>query len=444
MTPSPSQTLAGKTIVADAFHAPTRGQVEFLPAAAITLDPDGVIAKVSHDIPDDAIHLPAGHVLLPGLVDLHVHAPQFPQLGSALDVPLEDWLQTYTFPLEARYSDTDFAASVYAALIDHMLRAGTTTALHFATIHLPATRILADICMAKGQRALIGKVAMDHPDTCPDYYRDADADTSVAETRALIDYINHHPDNADRRVLPVITPRFVPACTDACLHGLGALALETGTRVQTHVSESDWEHAHVFDRMGMSDTETLDHFGLLRDHTVLAHANFLSGTDMDLIAARGGGIAHCPWSNIYFANAVFPLRDALARGLRVGLGTDISGGPIGTVWEAARMSVAAARMLESGTDPARAPQERGRDAARIDIATAFHLATRGGAQALGLDVGSFEVGMRFDAIAIDPAAPLGQIVVYGETPPLQLLEKIIYGATKANVARVWSDGIQRI
>lgn len=441
--PLPS-ALTGKTLVADAFHAPTCGTAEFLRAVAISIDADGRIAQVSHDIPDDALHLPKGHYLLPGLVDLHVHAPQFPQLGSALDVPLEDWLQTYTFPLEAKYSDTDFAREVYAALIDHMLRCGTTTALHFATLHLPATQILADICIAKGQRALIGKVAMDHPDTCPDYYRDPDAATAVAETRALIDYINSHPNNTSGRVLPVVTPRFVPACTDTCLHGLGALAAETGTRVQTHVSESDWEHAHVRDRMGMSDTETLDHFGLLRDHTVLAHANFLSGSDMDLIAARGGGIAHCPWSNIYFANAVFPLREALARGLRVGLGTDISGGPIGTMWEAARMSVAASRMLESGTDPDRTPHDRGRANARINIATAFHLATRGGAKALGLDVGAFEPGMRFDAIAIDPAAPAGQIVSHGETPPLQMLEKIIYGATKANVVSVWSDGIRRV
>lgn len=437
-------SLTGKALVADAFHAPTCGAVEFLPDIAIFIDADGRIEKVSHDIPADAARLPKGQYLLPGLVDLHVHAPQFPQLGSALDAPLEDWLQIYTFPLEAKYSDTTFAADVYGALIEHMLRCGTTTALHFATIHLPATRILADICIAKGQRALIGKVAMDHPDTCPDYYRDANADTAVSETRALIDYINAHPENANRRVMPVITPRFVPACTDACLHGLGQLAAETGTRIQTHVSESDWEHSHVRNRMGMSDTEALDHFGLLRDHTVLAHANFLSGSDMDLIAARNGGVAHCPWSNIYFANAVFPLREALARGVQVGLGTDISGGPIGTIWEAARMSVAASRMLDSGTDPARAPQDRGRAGARIDIATAFHLATRGGAKALGLDVGTFQPGMRFDAIAIDPAAPAGQIVSHGTPPPLQMLEKIIYGATKANIASVWSDGVQRV
>lgn len=444
MTDLLPSALTGKTLVADAFHAPDCGTTEFLRAVAISVDADGRIARVSHDIPADAVHLPQGHYLLPGLVDLHVHAPQFPQLGSALDAPLEDWLQTYTFPLEAKYSDTDFAHEVYAALIDHMLRCGTTTALHFATIHLPATQILADICIAKGQRALIGKVAMDHPDTCPDYYRDADAATAVAETRALIDYISTHPGNTSGRVLPVITPRFVPACTDECLHGLGALAAETGTRVQTHVSESDWEHAHVRDRMGMSDTETLDHFGLLRDHTVLAHANFLSGADMDLIVARNGGVAHCPWSNIYFANAVFPLREALSRGMHVGLGTDISGGPIGTIWEAARMSVAAARMLDSGTDTARAPADRGRAGARIDIQTAFHLATRGGAKALGLDVGAFQPGMRFDAIAIDPAAPLGQIVGVADTPPLQVLEKIIYGATKANVVGVWSDGLRRV
>ncbi|MFN3273385.1 MAG: amidohydrolase family protein [Paracoccus sp. (in: a-proteobacteria)] len=447
MTPFPDKTaladVAGRTIVADAMHAPVRGQVAYLPDIAITVDAAGYITAVGQDIPADAIRLPQGCLLMPGLVDLHVHAPQFPQLGTALDVPLEDWLQTYTFPLEARYSDEDFAAGTYAALIAHMLACGTTTALHFATVHLPATQILVDTCLAQGQRALVGKVAMDHPDTCPGYYRDADAATAIAQTRALIDYVRNHPANGAELVHPVITPRFIPACTDDCLHGLGQLAAQTNTRIQTHVSESDWEHAHVRQRTGKSDTEALDHFGLLRPHTVLAHANFLSPGDMTLIAERKAGISHCPWSNIYFANAVFPLREALDRGVRVGLGTDISGGPIGTVWEAARMSIAASRLLEGGVDPDIPAEKRGRPDSRIDTATAFHLATRGGAEALGLEVGAFEVGMKFDAIAIDPHAPLGQIAPHASDSPQSLLEKVIYGATKANIAAVWTDGICR-
>ena len=88
-------------------------------------------------------------------------------LGKALDVPLEIWLRKYTFPLEARYADIDFAAPVYESLVDGLLANGTTTVLYFATIHLPATKLLADICLRRGQRALIGRVAMDDPEQCP-------------------------------------------------------------------------------------------------------------------------------------------------------------------------------------------------------------------------------------------------------------------------------------
>lgn len=445
MTGSPTQENS-TTLIADLFHAPERGHVTFLPHAAITFDGDGTILEVGDAAagPDDAFRLPKGTYLLPGLVDLHVHAPQYPQLGSALDEPLEDWLQTYTFPLEARYEDEDFAREVYGMLIDHMLRCGTTSAVHFGTVHLPATQALAQICLDKGQRALVGKVAMDHQDTCPEYYRDTSAESAVSGTHSLITYIRNLPGNDTGLVQPIITPRFVPSCTDDCLRGLGQLAAQTGVTVQTHVSESDWEHGFVAERMGMSDAETLDHFGLLREHTLLAHANFLSDQDMSLVRERGGGIAHCPWSNAYFAGAVFPLRAALERGLRAGLGTDISGGPIGTVWEAARMSIAASRMLETGVDPSKPACERGAGPARIDVATAFHLATRGGALAAGLETGAFEPGLKFDAIAVNPAAPLGQIAAHRDDTPDRLLEKMLYGATKANIEQVWTDGIRRV
>ena len=121
------------------------------------------------------------------MIDLHVHAPQWPQLGLALDRPLEEWLQACTFPLEARYADPAFAQSVYESLVDALLANGTTTALYYATIHLPATQRLADICLQRGQRALIGRVAMDDTGQCPQYYRDASAAQGIADTRRFID-----------------------------------------------------------------------------------------------------------------------------------------------------------------------------------------------------------------------------------------------------------------
>lgn len=438
-------TLRGRALVASGFHAPDCGQIAPFDDAVIEVDDRGTITAFrlpgsdGYAVPRDALRLAPGHILLPGMVDLHVHAPQYPQLGTALDVPLQDWLHRHTFPLEARYADLGFADRVYRQLVADLLAAGTTTALYFATVHVPATNRLAEICLALGQRALVGKVAMDHPDACPEYYRDGSATDAVAGTRAVIDHIRALPGN-DGLVQPVVTPRFIPSCTDEALAGLGALAQETGCRVQSHVSESDWQHGAVLARHGVSDAASLARFGLLTPGTVLAHGTHLSDADMDLLRDHHCGVAHCPLSNAYFAGATFPLRAALDRGLAVGLGSDISGGPAGSVWEVARMAVAASRMRETGVDAALPPDRRGVPGARIDMATAFHLATAGGARALGLPTGHFAPGMAFDALAINPAAPLGGIRLWGDEAPEIRLERILYTAARANIAQVWVAG----
>ncbi|RYH05015.1 MAG: guanine deaminase, partial [Alphaproteobacteria bacterium] len=233
--------IAGAGIIGTFFHAPTRDKLEVLENVLIRVDEHGTITDI-HPAGDsmrtlveaelgDRLHrLPDGHYGLPGLVDLHIHAPQYPQLGLALDEPLEVWLQKYTFPLEARYADLDFAREHYSVLVEDLLATGTTTALYFATQHEAATKLLADICIEKGQRALVGKVVMDDPAACPDYYRDDSAASAVTETRAVIDHIRSHPDNGAGRVLPVITPRFIPSCTDEALTGLGGERAEAGER----------------------------------------------------------------------------------------------------------------------------------------------------------------------------------------------------------------------
>lgn len=174
---------------------------------------------------------------------------------------------------------------------------------------------------------------------------------------------------------------------------------------------------------------------------MLAHSNFVTPPDMRRIAGAGAGVAHCAHSNAYFAGAVFPLQRALAEGVRVGLGTDISGGPSSSMFDAARMSVAASRMLETGVDADLPPDDRGRDGARIDATTAFHLATAGGAEVLDLPVGSFEPGRHFDAMAVDTTARAGTIRLF-EPPqdPQDLLQTLLYNTSRANIAHVWVGG----
>ncbi len=432
--------LRGRSLRGAFVHAPVRGEIEVLEDTVISVGDDGKIARVApaaDGVPDGTVELPAGCVVLPGFVDLHIHAPQYPQLGQALDVPLEIWLGKYTFPLEARYADLEFAREAYSTLVRDLLAGGTTTALYFATVHRQATELLAEICLDQGQRALVGKVVMDDPLSCPDYYRDVSPDQAIAETLCIIKYIRGMAGND--RVLPVITPRFIPSCTDEALAGLGHLAAECGCHVQTHCSESDWAHGHALDRYGKTDTAALDGFGLLTRKTVLAHSVFLTDGDMATIRDAGAGVAHCALSNMYFANAVFPLRRALEKGLHVGLGTDISGGPSGAMLDACRATVAASRLLEDGVNPNDSRETRGLPGSRIDMLTAFHLATAGGGVALDLDIGLFRPGYHFDALIIDPAAEAGTIRLFG-AQAAERIEQILYTASRPNIAATYVGG----
>ena len=131
------------------------------------------------------IETPEHQYLLPGFTDLHIHAPQWPQLGKALDIPLEKWLQKYTFPLEAKFKDENFAHFVYEDLVRSLLKAGTTTAVYYGTIHQRSTQILVEKCIEFGQRAVVGKVVMDNPVQCPDYYRDSSTKAALDDTELL-------------------------------------------------------------------------------------------------------------------------------------------------------------------------------------------------------------------------------------------------------------------
>jgi guanine deaminase len=278
---------------------------------------------------------------------------------------------------------------------------------------------------------------MDDIQQCPPYYCDPSAAVAEAETRAFIEYVQSMPGNHTGLIKPVITPRFIPSCSDDLLSRLGALALETGCHVQTHCSESDWEHGYVLARCGRTDTAALDGFGLLSRRTILAHGNFVSDDDIDLIRSRGSGIAHCPLSNVYFSDAVFPLRKILQQGVHVGLGTDIAGGASPSILDNARHAVIASRSLESGVSSAQDRDQRRSPDSRIDAVTAFWLATAGGGIALDLPIGVFKEGFQFDAILLDARAQDSNLRLDGNDAPADVLQKIIYHAGRANIREVW-------
>lgn len=443
-------------ICGTAFHTPYVDTLEILEDVLIEFDGTGTILNLLQPRDTDYARAKAGaaeagrlvvlrdgQYLLPGLVDLHVHAPQWPQTGKALNLPLADWLHAHTFPLEARYADRAFAQRIYPSLVGHLLANGTTTALYFATIHHEASLALAEICLEKGQRAVIGRVAMDDPRQCPEYYRDPSAAAGIDATRRFNAAVRALPGNGRTLVMPCVTPRFIPSCTDRLLAGLGEIARTDGCHVQTHCSESDWAARYTIDRFGRSDTEVLRDMGLLTRQSVLAHGNFMSLDDFDLVHRHGAGIAHCPLSNFYFANSVFPARSALANGVHVGLGTDIAGGHSPSILDACRHALAASRALGEGVDPGLSSERRGTGAEALDPVEAFWLATAGGAEVLDLPVGSFQTGKQFDAICVDLAAAHSNLAVWEDMDGLpDVFQKIVYNAGRANIAHVWVAGRQ--
>ncbi|MBT1170683.1 guanine deaminase [Bifidobacterium sp. SO4] len=387
--------------------------------------------------------IPATRYLLPGFVDTHVHAPQWAQTGTGLDEPLNVWLDKYTFPTEARFENIEYARTVYGNLVGKLLSVGTTTVVHYATIHRQASVELARISAEKGQRALVGRLVMDDPEANPDYYRDSSTRSGLDETERFIRDVEEIGRTSRQGVYPVISPRFIPSCTDEALKGLGRIAERhhDTAYIQTHCSEGEWEHHYAFGRYGRSDTEVLKDFGLLTDRSILGHCVHLSDKDIDLFHETGAIVSHCPHSNAFFASAVAPVRKYLDRGLKVGLGSDISGGFTPNLYETIRQSVISSRMLETGVNASIAADRRGVPDSALTLNQAFYLATAGGGEALGLPVGRLEPGYAWDAQTVDVRRRENPLPIFDrDEPPSDIFQKIMNLSESSNIRQVWVQG----
>lgn len=441
-------------IKGSAFSSINQQEIEILEDHLFCINEEGFIARrISPDENDyrmilqeaqDAkilLELEPGQYLLPGFIDLHIHAPQWAQSGTALDLPLSEWLNTYTFPLEAKFSDLAFAKKIYSHLVETLLAGGTTTALYFATIHEEASYLLAEICAERGQRALVGKVVMDDTMQNPVFYRDASPESALADTERFIQRVQQLNETTKQGVYPVVTPRFVPSCTDQVLVGLGRIAAEYDVHVTSHCSESDWAHNHVKERFGKNDAQVLNEFGLLTDKAVMAHSNFLSDEDAQTYRKQGTAIAHCPVSNAYFANSVIPIKHFSDMGVEVGIGTDLSGGYDPSVYSAIRQAVISSRMLEDGVDPAKEAVSRGRTNSRISIKEAFYFATAGGGESLSLPIGRLAENYTFDAQIIDTRIEDASIPIFDEMDSLDdIFQKLLYLSQRRNINSVFVHG----
>ncbi|KAM7218169.1 Metallo-dependent hydrolase [Rhypophila decipiens] len=390
-----------------------------------------------------------GQFFFPGFIDTHLHASQYPNVGIFGKSTLLDWLNTYTFPLEASLSDPAKARKVYTRVIRKTLSHGTTCAAYYATIDVPSTNLLADLCLAAGQRALVGRVCMDQ--LAPSYYVDESPEASLSATRESIAHIRQINPEGDI-IRPVITPRFAPACSAPLLTKLGQLAAEMpGLPIQTHISENKGEIELVKELFPPESTgakddsyaAVYDAFGLLTEKTILAHAIHLTEGEADLIQARKAKVSHCPCSNSAITSGAARVRWLLERGIVVGLGTDMSGGYSPSVLEAARLAALVSRHVAMGGD----------ELAKLSVEEVLYLATRGGAEVVGLEdkVGAFEEGMEWDAQLVGLGAlgengevegqeEDGNVDVFGWESWEEKVAKWVYNGDDRNTRAVWVKG----
>jgi len=355
---------------------------------------DGRSAGVWSELPPQYQAFPridrTGKLIIPGLVDLHMHAPQFSNRGLGMDLELMDWLNTHTFPEESRYGDLAYAKQAYGLMAENLLHGPNTRIVLFATPHSPATALLMERMERSGLVSYVGRVNMDR--NAPESLRELDAETSLRGTRTWLSAAQC----AYQNTYPILTPRFIPCCSDGLLHGLAQLQEEFRVPLQSHLSESPGEIDLVRKLCPNSRYygDAYHGLGLMRGlPTVMAHCVWSGEAETELLRRSGTFVAHCPQSNANLSSGIAPIRRYLRQGLSVGLGSDVAGGCHPSIFRAMTDAIQVSKLrwrLVDGKDPP------------LTFTEAFRMATLGGGAFFGR-VGSFDADYELDALVIDDA-----------------------------------------
>ncbi len=378
------------------YHTDENRRIEVFENSFVLCE-GGICKGIVKELPEDWKNVEitdfGDKIIIPGLVDLHVHAPQYSYRGTGMDEELLDWLEKYAFPEEASYSDIEYAEKAYSVFVRDLRKSATTRASIFASKHVPATELLMEMLDKTGLKTLVGKVNMDR--NCPDYIREENAKASGDDTERWISETADKFENAK----PIITPRFTPTCSDEAMARLGEIQKKYGVPVQSHLSENLGEISWVKELCPDTEFygEAYDKFGLFGGEncpTIMAHCVYSSEEEQKLIKERGVWIAHCPQSNMNVASGIAPIRQYLDKGLKVGLGSDVAGGSTLSIFRAMTDAIMCSKLRWRLID---------QNLHQLSVDDAFYMATRGGGSFFG-KVGAFEEGFEMDAVVIDDSA----------------------------------------
>ena len=360
-------------------------------------------------------------LILQSLADLHLHAPQYPMLGMGMDLPLLDWLNRYAFPTEARFADPAYAREIYRRLARDLIENGTTRVCMFSSLHTDATLILMEELEQAGVTGYVGKVNMDR-NAAPGLLEES-TEESLRETLRWLDACRDFS-----HIKPMITPRFIPSCTDGLMAFLGRLAAERNLPVQSHLSENRAEIEWV--RQLHPDCaqywQAYAKYGLWNDRTVMAHCVWSDETERQAMREAGVTAVHCADSNQNVFSGVAPVRVMLREGVKVALGSDIAGGDHVSMFDVTASSIRASKarkMMDNWeTDFLTVPE-------------GWYLATSAGAAFFGEKPG-FAPGNPLHAIVLaDDALPQPHPLT-----PAERLERCVYLRQPDGIRAVWSAG----
>lgn len=369
------------------IDTPTPDQFRIIPNGYVHVNDQGIIEGVYETLPPSLTSEPitdfGDQLLIPAFYDLHIHAPQYRNMGLAMDLPLLEWLQTYTFPEESKFVDLQYAERIYRRFVHELWMQGTMRASVFATVHTPATHLLMKLFEEAGLGAYIGLVAMNR--NCPSQL-----------TNTLQELDDFYKQSGSKRVKPIITPRFIPSCSRDMLKKLGDLAAQYQLPVQSHLSENKAEIRLVHKLM----PEVLTYgdgylkYGLWgQTPTLMAHCCHSHGRELRLLKKHDVIVVHCPTSNCNLGSGAAPVRRFLKKGIRVALGTDVSGGHNASMLRVMQYTLQTSKLYQTFSllkEPA------------LKVSEAFYLATKSGGSFFG-KCGSFEKGYEFDALVVNDA-----------------------------------------
>ena len=377
---------------ANIMHTPTPDHFEVYQGGYIVVDEAGYVQGIYEVLPLEMVGMPVvdygDRLLIPAMNDMHVHAPQYANMGVAMDMELIPWLNVYTFPEEEKFADERYAKSVYDAFVMELCRQGTMRAAVFATTHLSATQLLAKIFDEVGMGALIGLVGMDR------YSPDKLANTLLSWKADMQELVQSMVNSA--KVKPIITPRFIPSCTPAMLQTMGDMAEQYSLPVQSHLSENKREIAWVKELEPQSCCygDAYHRYGLFgQTPTLMAHCCYTGNEELELMRANNVCVVHCPTSNCNLASGIAPIRKFLQSGVRVALGSDMAAGHHLSIFRVMQYAVQMSKLQYALSDG---------ELPFLTLSEVFFMATKAGGSFFG-KVGSFEAGYAFDALVIDDA-----------------------------------------